>query len=187
MKRSIIISLLFLILFNIPGFSQSADRERYGKTLNIGAGIGYYGFIGRPLPVIGLNIEFDVARNFTLAPFAGFYSYRNDYYWGSYDRPFGNYSYRETVIPVGLKGSYYFDELFRAGTPWDFYAGASIGFSFTSVVWDTDYYGDKTVTRDPRPLFLDAHIGAEYRFSERVGVFLDLSSGVSTIGLGFHF
>jgi len=35
-------------------------------------------------------------------------------------------------------------------------------------------------------LFLNIHIGAEYHINKKVGVFLDLSSGVSTIGLAIH-
>jgi hypothetical protein len=35
-------------------------------------------------------------------------------------------------------------------------------------------------------LFLDLHLGAEYHLNNRVGLFLDLSTGVSTIGLAIH-
>jgi hypothetical protein len=30
------------------------------------------------------------------------------------------------------------------------------------------------------------HVGAEYHLSRKVGLFLDLSTGVSTLGLAFH-
>ena len=62
-------------------YAQQVSNEKFGNTLNLGAGIGYYGYLGRALPVIGINYELDVVRNFTLAPFTGIYSYRNDYYW----------------------------------------------------------------------------------------------------------
>lgn len=35
-------------------------------------------------------------------------------------------------------------------------------------------------------LYLDGHIGAEYHISQKIGIFLDLSSGVSTFGLAIH-
>jgi hypothetical protein len=41
-------------------------------------------------------------------------------------------------------------------------------FAVVSSHWDADYYGNKTYYASPNPLFLD------------------LSTGVSTIGLGFH-
>jgi hypothetical protein len=168
------------------------DRERFGNTLNLGVGVGYYGYVGHAMPFGTMNYEVDIARNFTLAPFIGVYSYRNDYYWGNpnkpiYDESYRFYGYRETVIPIGLKGSYYFDELLRAGPKWDFYAGASVGFNIRNRVWDSGYMGDKNANQTASPLYLNVHIGSEYHMTDRVGAFLDLSTGVSTIGFAFHF
>ena len=193
MKKLIITSIIFLTALAINSHAQDQPTpEKYGTTLNIGAGIGYYGYIGHTLPVGTLNYEFDIARNFTLAPFVGIYSYRNYYYWGNPNKPDGDpsyrqYYYRETVVPVGVKGAYYFDQLFRATPKWDFYAAGSIGFVFRSVVWESGYYGDKYVYQSASPLYLNAHIGAEYHLNQKTGLFLDLSTGVSTFGLAVHF
>jgi len=179
--------------FSFGAKSQEvSDREKFGNTLNLGAGIGYYGYVGHSLPVATLNFELDVARNFTLAPFAGFYSYQKSYYWGNPGKPDSDpsyrlYVYRETVVPVGVKGTYYFDQLFHANPKWDFYAAGSLGFAIRNVVWEADYYGDKHVYKSASPLYLDAHVGAEYHMTEKAGIFLDLSSGVSTFGLAIHF
>lgn len=179
--------VLFTTLTFKSNAQESAEREQYGSTLNLGLGIGYYGYVGHSLPVFALNYEFDIAKNFTLAPFISFYTYSNNYYWGNKNYPYRNYSYRETAVPVGIKGTYYFDKLFHASPKWDFYGAASIGFVFRSVTWEGDYYGDKYGYRDGSSLYLDVHIGAEYKFNSKLGLFLDLSTGVSTIGLGFHF
>lgn len=193
MKKLAIISTLFLALLAINTTAQDKpSAEKYGKTLNLGAGIGYYGYVGRSLPVGMLNYEFDVARNFTLAPFVGFYSYQNYYYWGNpnkpyYDESYRLYSYRTTAVPVGVKGTYYFDQLFRANPKWDFYASGSVGFVFRKTVWENGYYGNTQVYKSASPLYLDAHVGAEYHMTERAGLFLDLSTGVSTFGLAIHF
>ena len=193
MKKIILISITFLTSFVMNSNAQDKpDAEKYGKTLNLAVGIGYYGSIGRSLPVGMLNYEFDVARNFTLAPFIGIYSYQNYYYWGNPNEPKGDpsyrlYSYRETAVPVGVKGTYYFDKLFHAGPKWDFYAAGSVGFVFRDVVWENDYYGDKHVYQGASPLYLDAHIGAEYHMTQKMGLVLDLSTGVSTFGLAIHF
>jgi hypothetical protein len=32
-----------------------------------------------------------------------------------------NYYYHETIIPIGVKGTYYFDQIFNANSDWDFY------------------------------------------------------------------
>lgn len=193
MKKLLIIPIMFLTALTINSNAQdNSTSEKYGKTLNLGVGVGYYGYIGHSIPVGTLNYEFDVAKNFTLAPFIGIYSFQNYYYWGNPDKPFGDpsyrqYSYRETAIPVGVKGTYYFDQLFHANPKWDFYAAGSIGFVFRSVVWENGYYGDQHVYQSASPLYLNLHVGAEYHLSQKMGLFLDLSTGVSTFGLAVHF
>ena len=191
MKKLIIISIVLLSSFTFNVNAQdNSYPEKFGKTLNIGVGIGYYGYVGRSLPVGSVNFEFDVVRNFTLAPFVGMYGYQSDYFWGDPRYPndsYRYYTYRETVVPLGVKGTYYFDELLNAGSRWDFYLAGSIGFVYRHVVWESDYYGDKSVYRTSSALFLDAHIGAEYHLNHKAGLFLDLSTGVSTIGVAIHF
>ncbi|MEI6061775.1 MAG: hypothetical protein WCR72_13805 [Bacteroidota bacterium] len=178
MKTKIFTLLLLLTISGVSLFAQKVHySERHGNTLNLGLGVGgyagYYGYVGHSLPVFNINYEFDVARNFTLAPFATLYSYRADYY-------------RETVIPVGVKGSWYLDQILRADSDWDFYLAGSLGFAIVSTYWDNSYTGDRTYYSRSNPLFLDLHAGAEYHLSSRAGLFLDLSTGVSTIGLAIH-
>jgi hypothetical protein len=193
MKKLLIIPILVFTALTINSNAQdNSTSEKYGNTLNLGAGVGYYGYVGHSIPVGTLNYEFDVAKNFTLAPFVGIYSYQNYYYWGNPDKPkydpsYRQYSYRETAVPVGVKGSYYFDQLFHANSKWDFYAAGSIGFVFRSVVWENGYYGDQHVYKSASPLYLNLHAGAEYHMSQKMGLFLDLSTGVSTFGLAVHF
>ncbi len=186
MKKKILLFAVILSMFSMTGFAQ----EKYGNTLNLGLGIGgysgYYGYVGRSLPVLSLNYEFDVAKDFTLAPFISFYTYSRSYYWGNGSNPDRYYAYRETVIPIGVKGTYYFDDLLDAGSKWDFYLGGSLGFSLVNSHWEDGYLGDRNYYRSARPLFLDLHIGTEYRINNNIGAFLDLSSGVSTIGIAIH-
>src|SRR5659263_211848 len=177
-------ALLFLL--TLIGTNLSAQQqyihysEGHGNSLNIGLGVGgyggYYGYYGRSLPVFSINYEFDVANNFTLAPFATFVTYHD------YDGPYG---YRETIIPLGVKGTYYFDDALNASSDWDFYLAGSLGFSVVKTSWDDGYIGNNDL-RTANPLFLSLHIGTEYHLSNKVGLFLDLSTGVSTIGLAFH-
>jgi hypothetical protein len=174
-----IISLLLLLFFlgsNVSAQQNTNYSERFGHTLNLGLGVGgyagYYGYVAHSIPVLHINYEFDVARNFTLAPFMTFYTYHQDYY-------------QETVIPIGVKGSYYFDEILGANPNWDFYLAGSLGFSLVHTTWDNGYYQDNTYEA-ANPVFLDLHIGTEYHISNKVGIFLDLSTGVSTLGLAFH-
>jgi hypothetical protein len=180
------LKLSLLSLFIVIGLSLSAQNKNYsenhGHTLNLGLGIGgysgYYGYIGHSLPVFHINYEFDVAKDFTIAPFISFSSYRN-----RYDN---NYYYHETIIPIGVKGTYYFDQILNANSNWDFYLAGSLGFSIIKSSWDNGYNGDRNYYNDGNPLFLDLHIGTEYHLNKKVGIFLDLSTGVSTVGLAIH-
>jgi hypothetical protein len=193
MKILSIASALVISAFTMNSAAQdNATPEKFGKTLNVGIGVGYYGYIGHSLPVIALNYEFDVAKNFTLAPFLEVYSYQNNYYWGNPGKPkwdpsYRLYSYRETAVPVGIKGSYYFDQLLKAGSKWDFYAAGSVGFVIRSIVWENGYEGDRNAYQASSPLYLDLHVGSEYHMNQKTGLFLDLSTGVSTFGLAVHF
>jgi len=177
MKKITLTLMMALILSGAGAFAQKSASSGHGHTLNLGLGIGYYGYYhhaGRSLPVLNINYEFDVARNFTLAPFITFATYRNDH-----DH------YRESIIPIGVKGSYYLDQALNAGSDWDFYLAGSLGFAIVRSTWDDGYEGD-TYYSNVSPLFLDLHLGAEYHLSNKVGLFLDLSTGVSTLGLSFR-
>ncbi len=191
MKLSINTLLLILVLF-AAGITKAQEQhiqrqEYYGNTLNVGVGLGYYGYVGHSLPVLHADYEFDIARNFTLAPFIGYYSYQNYNYWGDPHYQYRDYYYRETVIPIGVKAFYYFDNLLNANSKWDFYLAGSLGFAIRSTVWETGYYGGTTVNDGSGPFYLDIHVGAEYHITKKTGLYIDLSTGVSTLGLGFHF
>jgi hypothetical protein len=158
----------------------------YGNTLNLGIGLGYSGSANNTLPIIQLNYEFTAARNFTIAPFIGFYNYRKDNYWGNNNTPYRNYYYQETVMPIGVKGSYYFDDILSANSKWDFYLAGSLGFAFVKRSWENGYYGDKNYYRNASAMYFDLHLGTEFHINRKVGLFLDLSTGVTSIGLAFH-
>ena len=181
LKKMKAITLTVALVLMTLGTTLSAQRhssyDTYGNTLNIGLGIGgysgYYGYIGHTLPVFNVNYEFGVARNFTLAPFVTLYSYSEPYY-------------RAYVTPIGVKGTLYLDQLLHAGSRWNFYVAGSLGVALETTVWDDNYYGDRTYYHSVDPLYLDLHLGTEYRLSRNIGAFLDLSTGVSTIGIAIH-
>jgi hypothetical protein len=190
MKKIITITLTLLLtsMVYFEGIAQSAST--YGNTLNLGLGVGgyggYYKYAGRSLPVLHVNYEFDVAKDFTLAPFLSLYTYSNEYYWGNNNNPDRYYTYRETVIPIGVKGTYYFDDILNTNSKWDFYLAGSLGFALVRARWDEGYGGDSKYFNKGNGVFLDLHIGTEYHFNSRIGGFLDLSSGISTIGISVH-
>ena len=173
MRKSFPLLLAIILIAANANAQHSGSSEKFGHTLNLGLGIGYYGYVDHNIPVIHLNYEFDVAKDFTLAPFITFYSHQHKYY-------------HQTVIPIGVKGSYYFDNILKANAKWDFYLAGSLGFALRNTRWNDGYDRESDYHGGAGPLYLDLHIGTEYHFNKRIGTFLDLSTGVSTIGLSFH-
>jgi hypothetical protein len=170
MKKTI---LIFMAVAFFANCSMAQSTEDYGNTLNIGVGLGYYGYVNHSTPAVNLNYELNVARNFTLAPFVTFFSYKDNYY-------------HQTVIPIGVKGTYYFDQLLEADSKWDFYGAGSLGFSIIKTSWENNYSGPENRNVGASSLYLDLHIGTEYHLNNKLGVYLDLSTGISTIGLAIH-
>jgi hypothetical protein len=173
MKKVLVLLFVLLSVYNLGIAQRRVAGEKYGNTLNLGLGIGYYGYIDHSTPVIHINYELPVAKDFTLAPFVTFYSYRRNYY-------------RQTVIPVGVKGTYYFDQILNADKKWDFYLAGSLGAAIIKTRWDDGYRRTLSKNEGAGSLYLDLHVGTEYHFNNKLGAFLDLSTGVSTIGLSFH-
>lgn len=98
---------------NAQGYESSEITDNgHGRTLNIGAGSGYLNYAQQPIIFAGLNYEFGLGRDVTLAPFAALYTYTDHYYWGNELTPPKLYKYREMAIPVGLRANYYFDNVF---------------------------------------------------------------------------
>lgn len=186
MKKLIALTTFLLMIFQFNSYGQ----EKYGKSLNLGIGLGghygYYEYVGNLIPVLHIDYEFDVVKNLTLAPFLNIHTYTKSHYWGNPNNSYKNYNYRETGVAMGVKGAYYFDELLKAGSNWDFYLANSLGFVAVYSHWDDDYDGDRDYYRRPNPLFFDMHIGAEYHIHNRIGLFLDLSTGASTFGIAIH-
>lgn len=181
MKKVIIILLFFLAILNLNSSAQRIylpETESHGNTLNLGAGYGgysgYSSHAGLVLPVYTINYEFAVLNDVTLAPFATLFSYRNE-----------KEHYSETIIPMGVKGTLYLDQLLKGRSRWDLYFSGSIGYSLINSSWDEGFSGE-TAYSDVTPLFLDLNIGTEYHINNRIGIFLELSTGVCTAGLSFR-
>jgi len=177
-----------LVLFSLNSSALKGHiPESYGKALNINTGIGYLSYIGNSRPVFHADFEFDMAENFTIAPFINLCSNNKIYYWrnkNSHNLFYCNYM--ETTVPMGVKGTYYFDQLLGARSDWDFYAAGSLVFAMVDSSFQMKYFGEKNVYHSANPCYFYVHIGAEYHMNNRTGLFLDLSSGVSAFGFAIQ-
>lgn len=183
-----IIILLVLLIATHSVFSQDdAPSEKYGKSLNLSGGIGYYRYVGYNRSVLHADYEFQIGNALTVAPSISLYNYEGHTLWGDPNHQIREYYYSEIVVPVGLKVSFYFDKIFKAGPKWDFYAASSLGTNFRKTNWETDYNGKYSIEPDTGPVYIDLHIGSEYHITNKIGIQLDLSTAISTFGMAIHF
>lgn len=187
MKTSRALSVLLMLCMGICSSQEKKPAEYYGNSLNAGIGYTYYRYVGYSVPVWRADYELQMDHHLTVAPFISMYSYSSQYIWG--DPPtteFRTYDYDETVIPLGIKVTRYFDDLLLAGPKWDFYASGSLGYIIRNRTWEAGYTGRKDIEPGTGPMYLDFHLGAEYHLTRSLGLQLDISTGMSTFGLAFH-
>jgi len=96
--------------------------------------------------LIGVNFEIPVAKAITIAPAA----------YTDFDL---NY------LTLGVKGNYYFDELFGLTEDWDVYGGANLGFG---IAMNNDNDSD---------LDFGLQAGGRWFWSETWGVYVEIGGG----------
>lgn len=100
--------------------------------------------------LIGANYEFPVHKDITLAVGAGT---NLDLDW----------------INLGLKGNYYFDNLFGiSDDAWDVYGGLNAGYSI--------YNGDEN-GKDESDINLGLQVGGRYFWNDKWGVYVEIAGG----------
>jgi hypothetical protein len=166
---------------------EISPSEKYGNTLNAGMGCGYFAYIGYATSVFHLDFEIALDKNLTIAPSLMIYSYQKSILWGDQDHLTRNYNYGETVLPMGIKVTYYFDQLLKAGLKWDFYSSGTLGFILRSTKWERGYKGQININPGTGPLYIDFHLGSEYHLTKVMGIYLDVSLNVATFGTSIHF
>jgi hypothetical protein len=165
--------LLMLVMLSVTLTSQSFAQlavDKGSKFVNLGIGIGGYGYFNGS--GLGLNAAFDlgVAKNITVGGVAGFRSYGSGV----------------TSFDIGARGSYHFNELLKLGTDKaDLYAG--IGLSYYSLSYGDTYLRSLGVDNTYSTVYVPIHIGGRYFFTENLGGFAELGSSLATLKLGVTF
>lgn len=190
MKTKLLIVCIIIAGFSTQGFAYQRKKERngmekFGSTINAGVGLAYFNFIGEAVPVGHINYEIDVEDNITIAPFITYFGH-HEYAFPDQANPLFRHYYRESVIPVGVTGYYYFDDMLGVNDNWDFYAGLSLGAQIMRKVWQDGYVGSSNVALNETKFYIDGHIGAEYHLGREIGFTLDISRGISMVGLAVH-
>jgi len=113
--------------------------------------VGLYGQARKELNfgLIGVNYEIPIHKNITIAPGVGT-------------------NFELDWLNLGVKGNYYFDNLFGLNDPdWDVYGGANLGYSI--------YMGDND-TKDS-DIDFGLQVGARWFWNDKWGLYLEIAGG----------
>ncbi|SKC89365.1 outer membrane beta-barrel protein [Ohtaekwangia koreensis] len=183
MKKDIrFLVVISFLLLSFSQFSVSAQVRKGDFLLSPNLGLGYY-YAGSGLAVtLGVNGEYAFTDEISGGGYIAYTRWTTDYgYQGN------NYDYSYNFIDFGARASYHFAKLLRVSNKkFDPYAGAFLGFVTSSyshdgngVVGYDDNYGS-----DLRP---GIFAGARYFFQPNIGVFGEVSIGLTPISGGVTF
>ncbi len=157
------ILLVLGLLAGTQSFAQLAV-DKGTKFINLGIGVGGYGYYTGGGIGLNASADFGVAKNITVGGVVGYKSY------GSV----ASYNYHS--FDIGARGSYHFNELLNLSTDKaDLYAGIGLSYYSFSYGGYLDNYGS---------VYLPIHLGGRYFFSEKLGGFAELGSSLATLKLG---
>ena len=100
------------------------------------------------LGLIGVSFEIPVSSAITIAPAA-----------------YTNFDLNH--LTLGVKGNFYFDELFGLPDPWDVYAGANVGFG---IALNND-------NGNASDLDLGLQVGGRWFWSDKWGLYVEIGGG----------
>lgn len=137
-----------------------SQYEKGNKLINAGVGLTAYSG-GLPF---GASFEYGITDVISAGVSLDFYS-------ANYATTGPNYKY--FVIYPGIRGSYHFNELFNLNIKkLDIYATASLGYR--AFVWRDTYQISGNSYNSG--VFVGAHAGARYYFTENIGAFLEVGA-----------
>ena len=155
------INLIILVI--IAGVTTSFAQGNLGKGgKQLNAGVGFSSF-GVPIYV---GLDFGVHESITIGPRV---SYRN------YSDNFGGINYSQSLTVLSFNGNYHFNNLLKIASPWDIYAGLTLGY----YIWNAK---DNFSGAQASGIGLDAQIGVRYFFSDKFGINLEFGGGTGTGG-----
>jgi len=155
--KKILIAIIFLAVCQIS-YTQHYSNNK--TLLNLGVGLSGWG-----VPVYG-GLDFSVSKDVTVG---GEVSFR------SYDENWNGYNYHHSITGLVGNVNYHFGRWLDVPSSFDFYTGLNLGF----YIWSNpnDYTGNHS-----SGLGLGAQLGGRYYFSNKVGINLELGSGIINLG-----
>jgi len=185
MKKTLLIIFLLMAARTISVAQSSSAFSNGDNLFNAGIGIGTPFFGSGYSSSLPVNPTISYERGITDQISVGAQlSYASSKY--SFDDGFGDdYSFTESAVYVGARGSYHFGEQLGLDSKFDVYGGVSAGYVVVTV---SDNEGDSD-TGTSKPGF-GAFAGGKYFFQPKLGVYAEVgyqSLSYLNIGLAFKF
>lgn len=170
MKKSKLVIAALLLASVCTSSVVNAQSVKGKNFVNLGIGIGTYGFSGTG----GLPVTASYEHGFTDKISGGIYLglVQRKYY--------DDLKYNYKVI--GVRGSYHFNELLKVTEPkLDVYGGASIYYRGYTLKYE-GIDGKEKLTDNS--IGIGIHAAARYMFAEKFGAYAELGYGVSPLQIG---
>jgi hypothetical protein len=171
------ITIYVVGLICLLSYQANAQYAKGDNLLNVGIGVNSYYSGGIPF---GASYEYGVTDAISVG--AGL-DYLSHSYKGS------GYNYGFSILYIGARGSYHFNELLNLSVEeLDLYGGANLGFR--SFKWKDDFNNSTLGNSYGNGVYVGIHIGARYYFAPSIGAFLEVGAGGSSnakLGVAFRF
>ena len=181
MKKQLMLFTLG-VLATVATMAQSKSSFNKGDNLfNVGVGIGSPFFGSGYKSSLPVNPSISYERGVTDAiSVGGQLSYASSKYDGGF-----NYTFKESAIYLGARGSYHFNELLNIAPKFDLYGGASLGYVTVSI---SD--NQSTITGTASGFGFGLYAGGKYYLGSSTAIYSELgyqSLSFLNVGVAFKF
>lgn len=184
MKRNLLLTVLLVIAVSSAAMAQSSSFNKGDNLFNAGIGLGSPFFGAGYSSTIPVNPTVSFEKGITDAiSVGGIFSYASSKY--KYSVLGSDYSFKESAIFIGARGSYHFNSLLELNPNIDLYGGASLGYVIVSVSNNQGYTGSAASAAG-----FGLFGGIRYYFQPKIAVYGELgyeSLSVLNVGVTFKF
>lgn len=164
-------------------FATTLQAQHAEGDLNINVGFGLvpvFGTGGFDFPPVNVSGEYGITDEISAGAFLSYAQSSEDFIFITTD---GKWKY--TYVIIGARGSYHFHELIEdLPENIDLYAGVMGGFYTSSVKWSGTGVVDSR--SNSTSILVNVHAGGRYRFTENIGVYLEVGYGFAVINAGLN-
>jgi hypothetical protein len=195
------IILAVLVCLSISTQAQSYKQGQIDFNVGMGLGntfmharsYGYgYGYSYRSIPTFNASGEYAVTNAIGVGGYLAYTSLKQTYTSSWYHSNGNYYAYTDqfkwSFFIIGARAAYHFDEFIKIDKL-DVYSGLMLGYNIARVTYTSSdasrngiaYYGSSY-----GGLAWSLFAGARYRFTDKIGAFVELGYGVTVLNLGLN-